>query len=127
MAATEAPRPVAARHAHHEAASKSASPLRAEPEGFVGTVARTACSLCRGWCCKGGGDHGYLDERVMARVRQARPELDARAVIGLYVERVPATVMPGRACSTAKRAVRWTGRCDQTCATATFAPGWVGL
>ena len=69
---------------------ESASPLRPEPGGFVGAVIRAACSLCRGFCCKGGGDHGYLDERVMARVRQARPELDARAVIRLYVERVPA-------------------------------------
>ena len=73
----------------------SASPLRPEPEGFVGRVANAACTACRGWCCKGGGDHGYLDERVMARVRQARPELDARAVIGLYVERVPATGYAG--------------------------------
>ena len=69
---------------------ESASPLRPEPEGFIGVVTRTACALCRGFCCKGGGDHGYLDERVMARVRQAWPELDARAVIRLYVERVPA-------------------------------------
>ena len=68
---------------------ESASPLRPEPDGFVGEVARAACALCRGWCCKGGGDHGYLDERVMARVRQAQPELDARAVMRLYVERVP--------------------------------------
>jgi hypothetical protein len=69
---------------------ESASPLRPEPEGFIGAVARAACSLCRGFCCKGGGDHGYLDERVMVRVRQSRPELDARAVMRLYVERVPA-------------------------------------
>jgi hypothetical protein len=69
---------------------ESASALRPEPDGFIGKVARAACSLCRGFCCKGGGDHGYLDERVMARVRQARPELDARAVLRLYVERVPA-------------------------------------
>src|SRR5580704_560573 len=68
-------------------AVESASPLRPEPDGFVGKVARTACSLCRGYCCKGGGDHGYLDERVMARVRQAQPQLDARAVIRQYVER----------------------------------------
>jgi hypothetical protein len=67
----------------------SASPLRPEPDGFTGEVARTACSLCRGWCCKGGGDHAYLDERTMARVRRAREELDARAVLRLYVERVP--------------------------------------
>ena len=74
---------------------ESASPLRREPDGFTGEVARAACSLCRGFCCKGGGDHGYLDERVMARVRQAQPELDAPAVMRLYVERVPAAGFVG--------------------------------
>lgn len=68
---------------------RGASPLRPEPDGFAGAVARAACALCKGWCCKGGGEHGYLDERTMARVRAARPELDARAVIRLYVDRVP--------------------------------------
>jgi hypothetical protein len=72
-----------------------ASPPRPEPEGLIGKVARAACSLCRGFCCKGGGNHGYLDERVMARVRQAQPELDARAVMRLYVERVPAAGYAG--------------------------------
>jgi len=70
-------------------ADRYASPLRPEPGGFAGTVARAACTLCQGFCCKGGGEHAYLDERDMARVRQARPELEARAVIRLYVERVP--------------------------------------
>lgn len=69
---------------------QNASPLRPEPVGFAGTVTRAACTLCQGFCCKGGGEHAYLDERDMARVRQARPELDARAVIRLYMERVPA-------------------------------------
>lgn len=73
----------------------SVSPVRPEPEGFAGKVARAACSLCRGFCCKGGGEHAYLDERVMARVRQARPELDARAVVRLYVECVPKTGYAG--------------------------------
>ena len=69
--------------------ARSASPVRPEPEGFVGLVARTACTLCKGWCCKGGEEHAYLDERTMARVRRARPELDERAVLRLYSERVP--------------------------------------
>jgi hypothetical protein len=91
---------------------ESASPLRPEPEGFIGTVARAACSLCRGFCCKGGGDHAYLDERVMARVRQAQPDLDARAVLRLYVERVPqqgyagSCVFHGEAGCTLDRALR---------------------
>ena len=73
----------------------SASPLRPAPDGTAGRVAQVACALCKGFCCKGGGDHGYLDERVMARVRQAREELDARAVLRLYVERVPAVGYDG--------------------------------
>jgi hypothetical protein len=67
----------------------SASPLRPEPEGFAGRVARTACSLCKGSCCRNGEDHAFLDERTLARVRCARPALDARATLRLYVERVP--------------------------------------
>lgn len=72
-----------------------ASGLHPAPEGFAGKVAQTACNMCRGYCCKGGGEHAYLDERVMARVRQARPELDARAVMRLYLDRVPATGYDG--------------------------------
>jgi len=68
----------------------SASPVRAEPDGFTGEVVHAACTLCRGYCCKGGGEHAYLDERVMARVRQANPDLDARSVMRLYLDRVPA-------------------------------------
>ncbi len=67
----------------------SVSPLRPEPEGFAARVARTACSLCKGWCCRNGRDHAFLDERTMARVRCAGLELDVRAVLRLYVERVP--------------------------------------
>jgi hypothetical protein len=73
----------------------SASPLRPEPDDFTGCVARAACTACRGWCCKGGGEHAYLDERVMARVRHAQPELDARAVLRLFIERVPAAGYDG--------------------------------
>jgi hypothetical protein len=67
----------------------SVSPLQAEPEGFAGRVARTACSMCKGWCCKNGDDHAFLDETTLARVRSARPALDVGAVLRLYVERVP--------------------------------------
>lgn len=65
------------------------APPPPEPEGFAERVAQTACTMCKGWCCKGGGDHAYLDEQTMARVREDRPDLHARAVLLLYVERVP--------------------------------------
>jgi hypothetical protein len=74
---------------------RSASPVRPEPQGFAGLVARTACALCQGWCCKSGGEHAYIDERTMARVRRARPDLDARAVLRIYCQLVPAMGFEG--------------------------------
>lgn len=59
-----------------------------EPEGFTAAVLATGCATCQGHCCKGGGDHAYVDERTMARVRRDNPELDARAVIRLFMARV---------------------------------------
>ena len=38
----------------------SVSLLRPEPEGFVARVARTACSLCKGWCCTNGDEHAFF-------------------------------------------------------------------
>jgi hypothetical protein len=45
-----------------------------------------------GWCCRNGGDDGFLDDRTMTRVRVARPDMDARAVRRLYIDRVPEAV-----------------------------------
>jgi hypothetical protein len=63
---------------------------RPGPEGFAADVARAACTLCRGWCCRNGDNDAFLDESTLARVCHARPELDAEAVLHLYAERVPA-------------------------------------
>jgi hypothetical protein len=71
------------------------SPLRPEPAGFAGTVARTACTLCAGFCCRDGGDHAYLDGRDLARVRQLRPGLPSRELTRLFVDNVPAESYAG--------------------------------
>lgn len=70
-------------------------PSLLEPKGFDAHVARTACSLCRGWCCRNGDDHAFLDEKTLARVRRARPDMNASAILDLYRERVPATAYSG--------------------------------
>lgn len=59
-----------------------------EPVGFAATVVQESCALCQGHCCRGGGEDAYIDAWTMARVRNDRPELDARAIIRLYVEAV---------------------------------------
>lgn len=66
-----------------------ASPETPGPTGFAGTVAHSACSLCRGWCCKNGGDDAFLDDRTLARVRLAGPEMTDHAALRLYADRVP--------------------------------------
>jgi hypothetical protein len=73
----------------------STSPIQSDSKDFAAGVARAACSLCKGWCCKGGGEHAYVDETTIARVRRARPELNALAVARLYSERVPAAGYEG--------------------------------
>jgi len=66
-----------------------ATPERPGPTGFAATVARSACSLCKGWCCRNGDDDAFLDDRTLARVRLARPEMKERAMLRLYLSRVP--------------------------------------
>jgi len=97
----------------------SVSPLRPEPEGFVARVARTACSLCKGWCCRNGEDNAFLDEATMARVAaQGRRWMCARCCGYMSSEcrRLGSRI---RAYSTENKVVRWTGRCGPMCATAT--------
>jgi hypothetical protein len=66
-----------------------ASLARPEPTGFAARVARTACSLCKGWCCRNGDDDAFLDDLTLARVRLARPDMDERSVLRLYLDLVP--------------------------------------
>jgi len=85
------------------------------PAGFTATVMNAGCATCQGFCCKGGGDHAYIDERTMYRVRRDNPDLDAAAIIGLFL---------ARACFTVRTAVRLAARCGRNCATRTIVMGY---
>ena len=63
-------------------------PTPPEPPPELASVLRAGCAACQGQCCLGGGDHAYLDERTMARIRRDRPELSERAIIRAYVQQV---------------------------------------
>jgi hypothetical protein len=67
--------------------NEPASLVRTGPGGFQARVANAACELCRGWCCRGGGDDGFLDESTLARV--PRSLVNSDEVVEMYVERVP--------------------------------------
>jgi hypothetical protein len=69
-----------------------AAPVSPEPAGLPAVVARAACSLCRGWCCRNGGDEAFLDERALARLRLSNPEITDQAIMRIYLARVPEAV-----------------------------------
>lgn len=70
-------------------ATRAASPVSPEPSGFPAVVARTACALCKGFCCKNGADDAFLDYRVIARLRMEDPARTDEAIVKLYLDRVP--------------------------------------
>jgi len=70
---------------------RAASPSSPEPSGFPAAVARTACSLCKGACCKNGGDDAFLDYQVIARL-STRSDAE---IVSLYLERVPESAYEG--------------------------------
>jgi hypothetical protein len=72
-----------------------ATPCPPQPSGFADRVAVVACGLCKGWCCRRGGDDAYLDGDTMVRVRKDMPDLDAGAVVRLYTKRVPSVAYEG--------------------------------
>ena len=63
-------------------------PTPPEPPPEVTAVLRAGCTACRGYCCLGGGDHAYLDERTMARIRRDHPDLSEAAIIQSYVQQI---------------------------------------
>jgi hypothetical protein len=67
----------------------SVSPAPPDPTGFPARVAQTACSLCKGWCCRNGDDDGFLDEPTLARLCIATPGMTEGAILRLYLARVP--------------------------------------
>jgi hypothetical protein len=67
-------------------ANEPASSVQPGLDGFAARVATAACTLCKGWCCKNGGDDGFLNEATLTRVW---PAMTVDAIIHMYVERVP--------------------------------------
>jgi hypothetical protein len=70
--------------------ARPVSTVLQEPAEFPATVARTACALCEGWCCRNGDDDGFLDGWTLARVRAAEPDMTDGKLLRLYLARVPA-------------------------------------
>ena len=77
-----------------------------EPDGFRALVARTACSLCKGHCCRHGEDDAFLDDQTLARIRLAQPKISDEAIVRLYVGHVPSEAYAGSCIFHGKKGAR---------------------
>lgn len=62
------------------------TPTSPPHDAFIAAV----CTGCRGSCCRSGGDHAYLTEQTLARVRQDHPDWTPDQLQQEYLSRVPA-------------------------------------
>jgi hypothetical protein len=68
-----------------EAGLTASTPLRSE----------RVCAMCRGHCCRKGGDHGFISPSTLQRVLAANPAVSGDALIDTYVSHVPARSYAG--------------------------------
>ena len=66
-----------------------ASPAQPEPPALAARVARTACSLCKGWCCRNGDDDAFQMIGPWRSVRLSQAGHDGGAVLRLSLDRGP--------------------------------------
>jgi len=62
-----------------------AAPVSPEPDGFPAIVARAACSLCKGWCCR----KRFLTTGRLPVSGWRTPKITEQAIELIYLARVP--------------------------------------
>lgn len=65
------------------------------PEEPPLALQRAACGVCRGRCCRAGGDHAYLDEESLARILAAEPSRSEEELLAQYRHFAPARAYLG--------------------------------
>jgi hypothetical protein len=56
---------------------------------------KTLCGLCMGGCCTRGGNHAYINESTVTRVRRNYPDWDGEQILKAYLQRLPARSIVG--------------------------------
>lgn len=79
------------------AAGTTSAETQDAPTGEPGNAAvrSAACGLCRGECCRYGGDTAYIDEGVVRRVRVLNPALDDAALVAMFTGAIPDRTVEG--------------------------------
>jgi hypothetical protein len=65
------------------------------PTGDEARALGAACATCRGWCCRRGGTHAFLEADRIRRLMDERPDLTPADVVELYTSHLGATHLEG--------------------------------
>lgn len=77
----------------HGRPTHSTPPLPMAPAETA--AVRRACATCRGWCCRRGGSHAFLDALSLDRVRRRYPDDSAAELEARYRTHLGATHLDG--------------------------------
>jgi hypothetical protein len=80
-------------HVQELLATQSVATEVAVTESANSELVKAACSTCRGFCCRKGGDSAYLTADTIARVRMQHPAMSDTDIASVYLNAVPATSM----------------------------------
>lgn len=53
------------------------------------------CATCRGWCCRRGGTHAFLDRASIERVRSDNPAWSEEQIVTAYLDHIGSTHLAG--------------------------------
>jgi hypothetical protein len=67
----------------------AASPPEANTQTTEQRMLSLACATCRGYCCRLGGEHAFLDTTTLQRYMSAHPQLAADQVVGAFLAKLP--------------------------------------
>ena len=70
-------------------AEESAAASNAAAPGDDAAILGRSCATCRGECCTAGGDHAFLRDDSITRVRATHVALDEDGVLALYAAHLP--------------------------------------
>lgn len=71
-------------HVAEQPRGPPAAPVRPSPQALS-----AACATCRGFCCREGGDHAFLDAGTLQRLRVQQPALTPHDCLELYLAALP--------------------------------------
>ncbi len=79
---------------HHNAHERLSGVIqRFDENPKLQNISNKLCSLCKGGCCAGGKDHGYLSVITIRRYLDNHPNLSKQDLLDLYLSRIsPETI-----------------------------------